>query len=90
MVWHLQRGQKSNFPTAGSVGGYATNGLRGVQPPLDSAIEIEGKCAGDCERRRLPKHGELHELSAAETNDTKLDRVQDPRRLNLAAQVSVH
>lgn len=90
MVWHLQGGQKSNIPTVGSVGGYATNGRGGVQPPLDSAVEIEGKRAGDRERRRLPKHGELHELSAAETNDAELDRVQDPRRLNLAAQVSVH
>jgi hypothetical protein len=57
---------------------------------MDSAVEIEGKRLSDCERRRLPKHGELHELSAAQTNYAKLDRVQDSRGLSLAAQVSVH
>jgi hypothetical protein len=57
---------------------------------MDSAVEIEGKRLSDCERRRLPKYGELHELSAAQTNYAKLDRVQDSRGLSLAAQVSVH
>lgn len=44
---------------------------------MDLAAKGQGICERPGERRCLRKHGELHELGAAEENNAELDRCQD-------------